>query len=54
MSKDHFGHALTKGTVVIDLGEAEILEGQMAQALDGLVGRKTLVSDLLEKLAKSY
>jgi hypothetical protein len=38
--------------MVVDLGETEILKGQVAQALYGLVRRETLFSDLLEELAK--
>jgi hypothetical protein len=52
LGKNHFGHSLAQGTMVVNLGEAEILEGQVAQALDGLVGGEALFSNLLEQLAK--
>jgi hypothetical protein len=38
--------------MVVDLGETEVLKGEVTQALYGLVGGETLFSDLLEKLAK--
>src|SRR6202521_5310206 len=53
LGKHHFRHALAQGTMVVDLGETEILKGQVTQALYGLVGGETLFSDLLEQLAKS-
>ena|ERR1700694_1608041 len=38
--------------MVVDLGETEILKGQVTQALDGIVRGETLFSNLLEQLAK--
>jgi hypothetical protein len=40
--------------MMVDFGEAEIFEGQMAQASDGIVGREFAVADLLEKLADRF
>ena len=48
LGKNHFGHTLAQGTMVVDLGETEILKGQVAQALDGVVGGEALFSNLLE------
>ncbi len=39
--------------MVVDLGEAEVLKGQVTEALDGLVGGEVFFADLLEQLAKS-
>src|ERR1700687_2615828 len=52
LGKNHFGHTLAQGAMVVDLGETEILKGQVAKALDGFVRRETLFADLLEQLAK--
>jgi hypothetical protein len=38
--------------MVVDLGETEVLKGQVTQALYGLVGGEALFADLLEELAK--
>jgi hypothetical protein len=40
--------------MMIDFGEAEIFEGQMTQASDGIVGREFAFADLLEKLADGF
>src|SRR6476646_5603796 len=37
--------------MVIHLGESKVLEGEMPQTLDSLVGRKLALADLLEKFA---
>src|SRR4029077_3045703 len=52
LGKNDFRHSLAQGAMVVDLGETEILKGQVAQALYGLVRRETLFSNLLEELAK--
>src|SRR6266446_6742797 len=52
LGKNHFGHALAQGAMVVDLGETEVLKGEVTQALYGLVGGETLFPDLLEQLAK--
>src|SRR5258706_3357639 len=52
LGKYHLGHALAQGTMVVDLGEAEVLKGQVTEALDGLVGGEVFFADLLEQLAK--
>jgi hypothetical protein len=38
--------------MVVDLGETEVLKGEVTQALYGLVGGEALFSDQLEQLAK--
>ena len=50
-SQDHFGHAGTQSTMMIDFGEAEIFKGQMPEAIDGGVRSKRPAADLLEKFA---
>jgi hypothetical protein len=52
LGKNHFGHTLAQGAMVVDLDKAEVFKGQMAEALDGVVGGEALLSDLLEQLAK--
>src|ERR1019366_910330 len=52
LGKDHLGHALAQGAVVVELGETEVLKGQVTEALDGVVGGETLFSNLLEEMAK--
>jgi hypothetical protein len=53
-SENDFGHAGTQGAVMIDLGEAEIFEREMAQARDRVVGRELALAHLLEKLADGF
>jgi hypothetical protein len=43
---------LAEGAVVVELGETEVLEGQVTEALDGVVGGDALFSNLLEEMAK--
>ena len=43
LGKNHFGHALAQGAMVVEFGETEVLKGQVAQALDGFVGGEALV-----------
>jgi len=38
--------------MVVELGETEVLEGQVTEALDGVVGGEALFSNLLEQMAK--
>jgi hypothetical protein len=38
LSENHLGHALAEGAVMVDLGESEILKGQVPEALNGFVG----------------
>ena len=40
--------------MMIDFSEADILEGQMAKAIDGLVGREFARAYLLEKFANGF
>lgn len=39
---------------MIDFGKPEIFEGQMAQAIDGIVWSNVTFADLLEKLANGF
>jgi hypothetical protein len=50
--KNHLGHSLAQGAMVVDLGETEVLKGQVAKALDSVVRREVFFSNLLEQLAK--
>jgi len=52
-AEDDFGHALAKRAVVIEFGEAEVFEGQMTKALDGLIGRELSGPDFVEQLSES-
>jgi len=38
LGKDHLGHALAQGAMMVELGETQILKRQVTQALYGLVG----------------
>jgi hypothetical protein len=38
LAENHFGHALAEDAVVVELGKAQVFEGEMAKALDGFVG----------------
>jgi len=40
--------------VMIDLGEAEIFEGQVTQAVNGAVRRELALAHFLEKLADGF
>jgi len=53
-SENHFGHAGAEAAMVIDLGEAEIFERQMAQAIDSIVRLEFAAADLLEKFADGF
>ncbi len=53
-AENDFGHADAQGAVMIDLGEAEIFEGQMTQARNGVVGRELALAYLFEKLADGF
>jgi hypothetical protein len=52
LGKDDFGGSLAEGAVVVDFGESEVFEGQVAEALDGLVGRDALFLEIREQLAQ--
>jgi hypothetical protein len=51
LSQDHLRHPAAQRTVMIYLGKSQVFEGQMAQALDGLVRRKRASADLVEEFA---
>ncbi len=53
-SKDNFGHAGAQGAMMVDLGEAEVFERQMAQARDRVIGRELALAHLLEELADGF
>jgi hypothetical protein len=52
LTENDFRHALAKGAVMIDLGKSQVFEGQVAEAVDGVVGRELLLSDLVEEFAE--
>jgi hypothetical protein len=35
-SEDHLGHACAQGAVMIELGESDIFEGQVAETVEGV------------------
>ena len=51
LAKYHLGHANTQGAMVIDFGKAQILEGKVAQAGNGVVRCQFATADLLKKFA---
>ena len=53
-AENYFGHALAEGAVVVELGEAQVFEGEMAQALDGFVGGQLAFADLSEEIAERF
>ena len=48
LGEDDFGDAVAEGAVVIDFGEAEVLEGQVAHAREGAIDFEFARADLLE------
>jgi hypothetical protein len=54
LGKNHLGHALAQGAMMVELGETQVLKGQVTQALYGFVGGEALFSNLLEELAKGF
>jgi hypothetical protein len=52
-AKNHFGHALAEGAMVIDLGESEVFEWEMAETLHRLVGRELSGAYFLENASES-
>ena len=50
-SEDDFRHTDAEGAVVVDFGESQIFEWEMAELLDGFVGREFPTADLLEQFA---
>src|ERR1039458_6423090 len=54
LGKNDLGHALAQGAMVVELGETEVLKGQVTKALYGFVGGEALFSNLLEELAKGF
>jgi len=49
--QNDFGHTDAQRAVMIDLGEAEIFERQVSQAIDGGIGRELALAHLLEEAA---
>ena len=54
LRENHFGHALPKGAMVIDLGEAQVFKGHVAEALDGFVGGNAPLFDLGEEFPEGF
>ena len=50
-TENHFRHPVTQGAMVIQVGESQIFEGKMAQAVNRGVGRKLALSYLVEQFA---
>jgi hypothetical protein len=53
-SENNLRHAGTQSAMMVDLGEANILEGQMPQASHRLVRRQFAFADLVEKFADGF
>jgi len=53
-SENDLGHSCAQRSVMIDFGESEIFERQMAQAIDCVVRGNLTFADLLEKLADGF
>src|SRR5580692_5508728 len=53
-AKDHLRHADAQRAMVIDVGEAEIFEGEMAEFLDGLVGGDFAAAYVVEELFEGF
>ena len=53
-AEDDFGHPVAQRAVVIDLGEAEILEGHVAHAFHGFVNAAGAAADAFEERAKLF
>ena len=51
-AEDNFGHALAKGAMVVELGEAEVFERKMTETLNSLVGRELFGPDFMEQLSE--
>ena len=51
LPENHFRHPIAQRAMVIHLGESQVLEWQMPQAFNSLIGRKPAPADLLEKFA---
>src|SRR5262249_25461299 len=49
-AEDHLGMPLPQAPVVVDAGEAEILEREVSQPAYGALGREATCSDFLEQL----
>ena len=52
LGEDDFGVALAQCAVMVDLGEAEILEGEMLEAVDGAIGREGAKADEVEEFVE--
>ena len=50
-TEDHFGHPVAQGAMVVQVGESQIFEGKMAQAINGGVGGKLAPAHLVEEFA---
>ena len=53
-AEDDFRHPVAQHAVVIDLGEAEILEGHVAHAFHGFVNAAGAAADAFEERAKLF
>jgi hypothetical protein len=48
-AEDHLSHADPQRSVVINIGESQVLERQMLEVLHRLIGRQLAFSNLLEE-----
>jgi hypothetical protein len=52
LAENHFGHALAEGAVMINFGEAEVFEREMAQTGYRFVGCELFGADIFEETGK--
>jgi hypothetical protein len=48
LGENHFGYALAKGAMVVDLGKTQVFKGHVAKALYRFIGRDALFPDFAE------
>jgi hypothetical protein len=53
-AENDLGHAISQSAVMIDFGETQIFERQMAEAGDGVVRREFAFTDLHEEFADGF
>jgi hypothetical protein len=47
--EDNFRHSSAQGAMVVELGEAEVFEGQVLEAIDGIANGSAPVADFVEE-----
>jgi len=52
LAENDFRHSLAENPVMVHLGETEILEGEVSEPVNGMVGGQAAAADVVEKLAE--